>query len=294
MKVLAAEGFVEEASSDCYGANGVTKVMSDYNFQGLVNEQFEIGLATAHALPKYLKERNYKEPTSAHQTVFRQVQGTDKTTFEWFADPENAIALSNNTRHMTAKNKMSRRWFEVVDAERLLGEASEPDAPLFVDIGGSNGAEASAMHHAYPSLKGSIVVQDLEGPIADSKSKLPPGVVGQVYDFFTPQPLFGAKNYFLHMVLHDWPDEQCRKILSTQKDALVKGYSKILINEIVVPDRGAGWYEMGVDMIMMTCLSATERTETEWRSLIESSGLSLSEILDCDGEGEKILVVELP
>ncbi|KAF2169983.1 hypothetical protein M409DRAFT_64378 [Zasmidium cellare ATCC 36951] len=189
---------------------------------------------------------------------------------------------------------MTRRWFNTVDAQKLLGEPSEPDGILFVDVGGSNGAEASAMARAYPNLKGSIIVQDLAGPIEDGKSRLATNVTGQVYDFYTPQPVVGAKNYFLHQVLHDWPDEQCRKILTNQKDALVKGYSRILINEIVVPDRGAGWYEVGVDMIMMCCLSATERTESEWRALIESAGLQMTEILDCDGAGEKIIVVELP
>ena len=285
---------MDETDANQYGANGVTKVMSDYNFQGLVNDQFEIGLAIAATLPEYLKKKHYKEPTSAHETAFRHVQNTDKTTFEWFADPANARALSNNTRHMTAKNTMTRRWFEVLDTYSILGEASDTNSPLLVDVGGSNGSDASALLRVCPELKGSIVVQDLEGPIADSKSKLPAGIVGQVYDFFTPQPVIGAKNYFLHMVLHDWPDEQCRRILSNQKEALVKGYSKILINEIVVPDRGAGWYEMGVDMIMMTCLSSTERTESEWRNLIKSAGLIVSEILNCNGEGEKILVVELP
>lgn len=294
MKVLAADGFVDETEVDEFGANAVTKVMADYNFEGLITEQFEIGMATAYAMPTYLKKESYKEPTDKSLTIFREVKKTEKTTFEWFADPANARDLSNNTRHMTAKNMMTRRWFNVVNATEVLGEATNPDAPLFVDVGGSNGKEASLMLAKYPNLKGGIVVQDLAGPIEDGKPKLPAGITAQVYNFFTPQPIIGAKNYFLHQVLHDWPDAQCREILSNQKAALVKGYSRILINDIVVPDRNAGWYEMGVDMIMMVCLSATERTETEWRTLVDSAGLQVTEILDCDGENEKIIVVELP
>ncbi|KAG6354382.1 hypothetical protein INS49_004399 [Diaporthe citri] len=30
----------------------------------------------------------------------------------------------------------------------------------------------------------------------------------QVHDFFTPQPVKGARAYFTRSVLHDWPDEQ--------------------------------------------------------------------------------------
>lgn len=55
----------------------------------------------------------------------------------------------------------------------------------------------------------------------------------QVHDFFTPQPIKGARAYFMRSVLHDWPDEQCRKILGHLKDAMDPGYSKILISDCV-------------------------------------------------------------
>jgi hypothetical protein len=74
---------------------------------------------------------------------------------------------------------------------------------------------------------------------------------------------------------------------------MVKGHSKVLLNEIVIPDTGADWYSTSVDMIMMAVHSATERTEADWRRLLESAGLKLTKIWDCEGAPEKLIEAEL-
>jgi len=81
--------------------------------------------------------------------------------------------------------------------------------------------------------------------------------------------------------------------LSNLKPALEPGYSKILINEIVVPDRRAQWYSTSVDILMMVAHSAAERREKQWRALVESVGLKISKIWDCGGAPEKLIEVEL-
>jgi O-methyltransferase domain len=81
--------------------------------------------------------------------------------------------------------------------------------------------------------------------------------------------------------------------LSNLKPALEPGYSKILINEIVVPDRRAQWYSTSVDMLMMAVHASAERREKQWRALIESAGLKISNIWDCGGAAEKLIEVEI-
>jgi hypothetical protein len=51
------------------------------------------------------------------------------------------------------------------------------------------------------------------------------------------------------------------------------GTSKILINELVLPDQNAHWLTTSLDLALMTCLAARERTEREFRDLFESVGL---------------------
>ncbi|KAL8837677.1 MAG: hypothetical protein Q9170_002438 [Blastenia crenularia] len=87
--------------------------------------------------------------------------------------------------------------------------------------------------------------------------------------FFQPQPVEGARAYYMYSVLHDWRDEQCRQILRNLRDAMKRGYSKILINENAIPDAGAVWQITSFDWTMIAALALAERTEAQWRQLVE-------------------------
>ena len=56
------------------------------------------------------------------------------------------------------------------------------------------------------------------------------------------------------------------------------GFSKILINEIVIPDQNAHWLTTGLDLIVMGLLAASERTENQWEILLGSVGLRIVKI----------------
>lgn len=59
---------------------------------------------------------------------------------------------------------------------------------------------------------------------------------------------------------------------------MTPGYSKLLINENVVPDAGVHWQATSLDLIMMIDLAAKERTEQQWHRLIKPVGLKISKI----------------
>ena len=80
------------------------------------------------------------------------------------------------------------------------------------------------------------------------------------------------------MVLHDWLDDKAQEILKNTIPAMRKGYSKILINEMVIPDIGSTWRDTQWDWTMLACLSAMERTEQQWRDLLTSAGLEVVKI----------------
>ena len=65
-------------------------------------------------------------------------------------------------------------------------------------------------------------------------------------------PSTGARAYYMHSVLHDWPDDTCMSILSNIKAAMERGYSKLLINENVIPDVEAHWETTALDMMMLS------------------------------------------
>lgn len=99
----------------------------------------------------------------------------------------------------------------------------------------------------------------------------------------------------MHSVLHDWPDNVCKSILARIKEAMKPGYSKLLINENVIPDVGAWWETSALDMVMLTLFCSKERTEADWRNLLETSaGLKIVKIWSAGKGVESLIEVELP
>ena len=58
-------------------------------------------------------------------------------------------------------------------------------------------------------------------------------------------------------------------ILRHTAEAMKVGYSKVLINEFVIPNRGASSFMTYVDINMMSIMAAKERTEQQWYDLLE-------------------------
>ena len=121
-----------------------------------------------------------------------------------------------------------------------------------------------------------LVLQDLQVVLNDAKAKnLDPSIELMAFDFLAEQPVKGARAYFMHWIMHDWPDEVCRRILGRLVEAMKPGYSRILIFDVVIPNTGAYWESTACDMLMMTQLAALERSEDQWHELIEEAGLGL-------------------
>jgi hypothetical protein len=79
----------------------------------------------------------------------------------------------------------------------------------------------------------------------------------------------------MHSILHDWPDDKAAEILRNLKSAFKQGYSKLLINECVLPVIGASSVVTGLDLILMASLSAKERSKADWEKLFSETGFRI-------------------
>lgn len=93
-----------------------------------------------------------------------------------------------------------------------------------------------------------------------------------------PEPVKGARVYFMRNVLHDWTDELVSKILGNVVGAMAKGYSRLPIHESLISSVKPLARVTVSDITMMACLSAKEKTESEWAYLIGKSGLNVVKI----------------
>jgi hypothetical protein len=227
---------------------------------------------TGANLPKLLEKHSYVEPLDAKKfDNYTEVHGID--FFGLCAqDPLKAGSFMGL---MTALRNHKMDWTELYDTARLV-KNTDISRPLFVDIGGLHGLDTSrllARHQHLP--KGVLFVQDLPEVVATEVEKLDPRIQKMAYDFFTPQPLKGARAYFFHAVPHDWPDADCVKIFQNVAAAMEKGYSKLLIYEIVLPAKGSTSLMTTLDLQLMNICSGLERTEEHWKALLEKVGLRI-------------------
>ncbi len=69
------------------------------------------------------------------------------------------------------------------------------------------------------------------------------------------------------------------------------GYSKLLINDWVLPDTNAPLYPCMLETNMMAAFSSMERTETQWRTLLDCMGYRVVKFWSVPGNEGCIEVV---
>jgi len=100
-------------------------------------------------------------------------------------------------------------------------------------------------------------------------------------DFFAEVPA-GGDAYILSRVLHDWADDEARRILKSCRKAMLNG-GRLLIIERLVPEGfeissapGLGVSDICLtDLNMLVMTTGRERTMKEYRRLLEPAGLQV-------------------
>ncbi|KAJ5674339.1 uncharacterized protein N7477_004273 [Penicillium maclennaniae] len=226
-------------------------------------------------MPHYLAETGYKNPTSFTDGIFQRAHKTDLHTFAWVhGDP---VRSAHFNHFMKAQRGSQTKCFGLYPFdEESKGWPS--DKPLFVDVGGGAGYQTAAFKEKYPNLPGRVVLQDLPEPVEDAKSVVPTDVERMVHNFFEPQPIKGAKYYYMRMILHDHTDENSKKILSNLVPALEKD-SLILLDEMVLPSEHVDEASTQADLTMMAFHSSMERSEEQWANLVGAVGLKIKKVV---------------
>jgi hypothetical protein len=175
---------------------------------------------------------------------------------------------------------------------RSMAEQSEPIAielakkcdfshfKTVMDVGGGYGAVLIAVLRANPALKG--FVYDLGLISAGAERYLQEAGVADrgrylAGDFFKTVPE-GADCIMLKYILHDWPDDDCTRILKNCRAALQKG-AMLMVLERILPDRVglADQYVVRADLVMMP-ISGKERTIEEFRTMLADTGFAMGEV----------------
>lgn len=71
------------------------------------------------------------------------------------------------------------------------------------------------------------------------------------------------------------------------------GYSKVLINDTVIPATGANWVMTAHDIMMMVVLASSERRLDEFEAMISKAGLKITGIWSHPNGVQSLIECEL-
>jgi len=290
MRHLAAMGAVREKESDSYGSTLLTDGLRKNTISGGLDYWFDFAASVFSHLPTYVAKNGYKDLTDPKDGNWQFAKKTQLQFFEWLN--ENPKELASFSHHMAGYASDRGSWIDVYPTERIIDNA-DAEGSLFVDVGGGMGQDTGKFQKKHPQGPGRLIVQDQPLVIANGKGKVDGSIKMIAHDFFTEQPVKNARTYFLHSVLHDWNDEKAIDILRNLRPAFKRGYSKLLLNESVIPATGANPHATSLDMIMMAFLNGRERDQADWERLLEEAGFRITGIWTSEAAYESVIEAEL-
>ena len=148
------------------------------------------------------------------------------------------------------------------------------------DVGGGHGTLLASLLRQYPHMQG--VLYDLPEAVATVPINQFAGCEGRILiesgSFFARVPQ-NCDAYVLKHIIHNWSDDDCRKILTLVREQL-PAHGRVLICEMVIQnDPGPTPAKMlDIEMLVMT-VGGKERSPGEFRDLLSSAGLRLGCII---------------
>jgi len=150
---------------------------------------------------------------------------------------------------------------------------------VLVAVGGGKGALIASALRANPKLRG--ILFDQASAVVEAPALLRNYAVTDRCEIVTGSAFeavpSGGDVYVMSRVLHDWPDDKAAKLLTNCREAMARG-NRLLLIDGVLQERDASMSRVWLDLVMMVMTGGRERTEAEWRVLLESSGFSLTSV----------------
>lgn len=150
-----------------------------------------------------------------------------------------------------------------------------------VDLGGGLGDFLSVLSEKYPHLD--LTLFEMPHVLSLVKKSQKTFKFSQIPGSFFESIPPGFDAYLLRNILHDWNDEQCIKILSNIRKTMPKS-ARILLLESILPENSNSRLGKFADISMFVLTpGGKERSESEWRELVDRSQLSIAEIYKTTG-----------
>jgi hypothetical protein len=183
-------------------------------------------------------------------------------------NPDNARTFNDSMTSMTA-----------VVNEAVMAAYSFSGLKKVVDVGGGHGGLITSILKANPDTRG--VLFDAEQVISGARSRIEAAGVAErceleAGDFFEAVAP-GGDCYLMKWIIHDWDDERSIRILKNCRSQMTPN-CRLVVIDTVVPEHNGPDFSKFFELNMLVMTGRKERTATEFRSLFERSGFTLTRI----------------
>ena len=144
-----------------------------------------------------------------------------------------------------------------------------------LDAGGGTGELAFALLRSCPKLEATImdrreVVERASPPVdLEERCRFIEG------DIFQKWPVTSGA-VVLARVIHDWPERDALRILRRAREAMPKDGTLYLVEMVLDEENGRGGL---LDLNMLVMTQGAERTENQYRQLLEKAGLRMQRVI---------------
>jgi hypothetical protein len=264
----ASRGVFTELPGKTFALNPVADLMRS-DAPGSMRSRLMIDDGTANAL-RVLTEVTHTLRTG--ESAYRKVMGIS---------PFEAIATGQRSG-----GRVIRRRNSAGPVDGLLSKVDFGNDRIVADVGGGTGTMIGGILARYPDLQG--VLFDLPSVVEHAAPELESLAVKQRCqvvggDMFREVPA-DADTYVLSNVLHDWPDEQAKVVLTNIRKAIPDN-GRLLVLESLVgdePERVAQIAQQ--DFMLLLNTGGRERTAGEHEALLQEADFRVTSVTPLSSE----------
>ncbi|KIW05311.1 uncharacterized protein PV09_03836 [Verruconis gallopava] len=329
LRYLTSIGIFKQTGPETFANNSVSAALVSNGplraYVQLVNSE---AFSASDRLPRNLLHPVTGPSYDVTKTAWQDAIQTTKSRWDWIEERVEQEKLLDSGGHypgipsvviepppkgedgLVARPELAIMGLAMIGGGRVFGSAHVHDFPwaslgnsLIVDVGGGVGGFPLQLSMVYPDLRfevqdrGPVIKQGLEHvwPKENPQALKDGRVKFTEHSFFEKNPTTGADIYILRLVLHDWSDEYCIKILKGIKDSMATKSRLLIIEQVMNTTLGSpdlqsapaplpanyGCYTRfshSRDITMMASINGIERTPDEFRKLLDAAGLNFKKI----------------
>jgi hypothetical protein len=261
MRLLVAMEILRQERDDRFGLSSLGQLLrSDHpeSMRDLILYCGEINYPSAQAMA---------ETVETGSPAFERVFGAP--FFQYFAQKPEIGRLFNRVMRDLTNERI----------QAIIAAYDFGCAQTIIDVAGGNGVLLSAVLRARANMTGTLF--DTPDVIADARRQYQSSdiirrlelIAGDIFDDSLPR---ARDLYLLSNVIHDWNDERAATILRNCR-AATKAHSRLLLIEEIMPARVADSSgTVANDFAMLLLTGGKERTEREYRGLLDTAGFQLA------------------